>query len=113
MHRPRQLDPWGDCYWYWFGYGQHDHRNLTCTSGAFEVATTYNNNGKYDWFMPSKDELNALYAYRTQLGFDLYTFLYWSSSEYNYANAWMQDFGDGSQDYYWKSERHMIPVRAG
>ena len=87
--------------------------NRTCTSGAFQVAADYNNNGKYDWFLPSKDELNELYAYRTQLGFDLYTPLYWSSSEYNNAAAWMQDFGDGSQDWYWKSTRHMIPVRAG
>ena len=26
MRRPRDLDPWGELYWYWFGYGQHDHR---------------------------------------------------------------------------------------
>ena len=87
--------------------------NVTCTSGAFQVVADYNNNGKYDWFLPSKDELNELYAYRTQLGFDLYTFLYWSSSEYNHAMAWIQDFGDGDQFSYWKSTRHVVPVRAG
>ena len=86
---------------------------LTCTLGAFRVVADYTNNGKSDWFLPSKDELNELYAYRTQVGFSLYTFLYWSSSEDDDDEAWLQDFGTGVQYSYWKSTRHAVPVRAG
>ena len=39
----------------------------TCTSGAIKVAADYTNNGKTDWFLPSRDELNELCKYaRTQ-----------------------------------------------
>lgn len=56
-------------------------------------------NGFDDWFLPSKDELDLMYE-NLHLngigGFDEY-WLYWSSSEASFINAWAQIFGDGSQ----------------
>ncbi|MEI6347710.1 MAG: DUF1566 domain-containing protein [Bacteroidota bacterium] len=55
-----------------------------------------------DWYLPSKDELNLMYVnlkIQSLGSFD--TGLYWSSSEYSggeTANAWVQNFGSGSQD---------------
>ena len=49
-----------------------------------------------DWYLPSKDELNKLYINRASIGGFINT-AYWSSSEYNTAGAWYQNFTDGSQ----------------
>jgi len=56
-------------------------------------------NGYDDWFLPSKDELNMLYQNRNMIG-GFSTDYYWSSSEYNYNNAWIQNFDNGFQDAY-------------
>jgi hypothetical protein len=49
-----------------------------------------------DWYLPSKYELNLLYLKRGWVGgFAIGN--YWSSSEYNEGNAWIQDFDDGFQ----------------
>ena len=57
--------------------------------------------GYDDWYLPSKDELNALYQNKDEIkGFsDTY---YWSSTEYNETDAWGQDFTNGSQVSYAK-----------
>jgi hypothetical protein len=50
------------------------------------------------WYLPSKDELNMLYAQKAAGvvgGFD--NFFYWSSSQINSGNAWNQDFFNGDQ----------------
>jgi uncharacterized protein (TIGR02145 family) len=53
-----------------------------------------------DWFLPSKDELNAMY---TELhlfgigGFGTPSIYYWSSSEFDIDSAWFQRFEDGAQ----------------
>lgn len=54
--------------------------------------------GKNDWFMPSKDELNALYNFRAVTGLPTMTpGPYWSSSENSNDHAWYQLFWDGTQ----------------
>ena len=57
--------------------------------------------GYDDWYLPSKDELNAIYQNKNEIkGFsDTY---YWSSTEYNETDAWGQDFTNGSQVSYAK-----------
>jgi len=55
-----------------------------------------------DWFLPSKDELNLLYAQKNEVGGFAYL-SYWSSTEYNFDNAWYQYFGDGNQSYHNKA----------
>jgi hypothetical protein len=86
-----------------------------CTSGAGVLANSYKGGGKNDWYLPSTLELNELCKYaRSQTagnseepymqckssgtlrgGFADYK--YWSSSESNASDAWIQDFSSGSR----------------
>ena len=58
-------------------------------------------NGYSDWYLPSKEELNKLFASRFIIGgFEIYGyFYYWSSTEYNSIFAWRQSFNTGGQGY--------------
>jgi hypothetical protein len=55
-----------------------------------------------DWYLPSKDELNKLYANRVAIG-GFAAGYYWTSSEGDAWDAWQQHFGNGSQADYVKS----------
>lgn len=56
-----------------------------------------------DWFLPSKDELNLMYINLREQGIGGFADgLYWSSSEYDAGNAWLQNFLNGNQSYYGK-----------
>ena len=62
-----------------------------CTSDAAVTASAYRGGGKSDWFLPSRDELRALFLrQRITGGFQLHG--YWSSSESSANEAWIQDF---------------------
>jgi hypothetical protein len=65
-------------------------------------AANYRKNGLDDWFLPSKDELNALYdfkalSYRQLTLSDLVEGTFWSSTEAWKNIAWYQIFNDGTQ----------------
>ena len=94
--------------------------DTTCTSGAIQLAADYTNNGKTDWHLPSKDELNELCKYArntgqaaggatrcsggsdaTLRGFD--TGHYRSSSEFDATNALGQGFTSGGQSQWLKN----------
>jgi hypothetical protein len=72
--------------------------------------------GSYDdWFLPSKDELNLMYenlhtAANGSVGGFATISPYWSSSEHDDYNAWVQFFGSGSQGA--RSKGGLINVRA-
>ena len=70
-----------------------------CGSGAANTVRDYDGGGKTDWFLPSKDELNALHKQRDILG-GFGADNYWSSSQYDAVNAWNQYFPDGNQYNY-------------
>lgn len=55
----------------------------------------YNGN-KYFWYLPSKDELNKFYLNRVVIG-GFTGQIYWSSSQYDADNAWVQSFQTGVQ----------------
>ena len=86
----------------------NQHRGLP-KSALEATAAGYANSlvcgGKDDWFLPSKDELDALYNVLALTDNDLtgnnsFGFtrgFYWTSSEYNNETAWTQLWIDGQQ----------------
>jgi hypothetical protein len=77
----------------------------TCSSCyASQLCQDLNLGGKTDWYLPSKYELNLMYENIGQgnvLGLgnvgNFANYYYWSSTEYDYYNAWVQYFLNGSQ----------------
>jgi hypothetical protein len=66
-------------------------------------------NGFDDWFLPSKNELNVMYSVlgATYPGIGSYArSFYWSSSEYDFNNAWTVNFKDGQQ---FDREKWLLP----
>ena len=69
-----------------------------CGAGtAAQVAANYSLNGFTDWYLPSKDELNLLYAQKARVGGFANSF-YWSSTGIDASLAWLQSFLTGTQD---------------
>jgi len=65
--------------------------------------------GYDDWFLPSKDELNVMYSVlgTASPGIGSYArSFYWSSSEYDFNNAWTVNFKDGQQ---FDREKWLLP----
>ena len=56
---------------------------------AASIVDAYTLGGYDDWFLPSKDELNVLYAQKAVVGGFANT-NYWSSTEYSGGNGWSQ-----------------------
>ena len=85
--------------------------NVYATSAAV-VTRTYRGQGLTDWYLPSKDELNALYAQKTSVG-GLVDGTYWSSSENSANNVWDQMFLNSTQFNHFKSDTaYLRPIRA-
>ena len=110
------------------GSGQANTQAMdeVCASGAGQTASDYAFGGFSDWFLPSKDELNALckWAFNDQVnaycnapnyvltrvngGFT--DDWYWSSTETG-ADAWAQWFKYGDPDRFQKSTISTFKVR--
>ncbi|NLV85099.1 MAG: hypothetical protein GXY60_11075 [Spirochaetales bacterium] len=91
--------------------------NLTATNYAAKICSNYSiqvDEVVYDdWFLPSKDELDLMYRnlYLNDLG-GLSLGPYWSSSEQDSENTWIQIFFNGSQSGNQRSSYLKIrPVR--
>jgi hypothetical protein len=101
-------------------YGAND------TSYAAGLARAYNGGGYNDWFLPSKDELNALYLNKNTIGVSFINYgeqnkiiqsgfvpnWYWSSSEYFTGRVWIQRFTDGAQNIGYTGGSNTYYVRA-
>ncbi len=62
---------------------------------AAKLCTAYRGGGKSDWFLPSKDELNLMYAILCVKGVGSFADNhYWSSSQNLAGLAWYQSFGN-------------------
>jgi hypothetical protein len=91
------------------GMGRFNTRAITNSLGAGQYAAKYAEdlvcNGRDDWFLPSKDELDVAYNRLAQNrvgskdtpigGFN--KGYYWTSTDYNDKTAWSQYFMDGQQ----------------
>jgi hypothetical protein len=84
------------------------------TGCAAQLCDDYVLNGKRDWFLPSKDELDLMYKNIGEQGRGDFGTYYWSSSEDAHSyDAWFQSFSDGHQDYYRKNLGYSVrAVRA-
>lgn len=91
------------------GMGRDNTRAITQAFGSGSYAAQFAQdstcNGKDDWFLPSKDELDLAYnniaqnrdgGRDTPLG-GFNKGYYWTSSDYNNTTAWTQYFMDGQQ----------------
>jgi len=84
----------------------------SCSTGAAHIAAAYNGGGKYDWYLPSTEELNQLYKNRNALGI-FASGNYWSSTEVaaNYAKS--QAFNTGFASFSMKKSCARVrPIRA-
>ena len=84
------------------GTGQSNTNTIIAAQGTGSYAATLCDGltiGIYsDWFLPSRNELNKLYQNLHQNGFGFFSNnYYWSSTEKDLLNAWLQDFGLGVQ----------------
>jgi hypothetical protein len=84
-------------------YSIQDDGTSLCTGAATE--TCYG-----DWYLPSKFELNLLYAQKTVVGGFANNF-YWSSTEYDSASPWTNAFTIGHQNLNF-NKANTLPVRA-
>ena len=81
---------------------------------AAKLANNYYGNKYTDWFLPSKDELNAIYTNIKSFGIDTFDLeqRYWSSSELDASNAYLQNFSTGSQTTAGKVNTYCVrPIR--
>jgi len=70
------------------------------TEMAAQLCASLNFGGKNDWFLPSRDELGAMYNSLVRMGIGSFTtIVYWSSSQgkLNGSSAWGQRCSDGLQ----------------
>jgi hypothetical protein len=75
-----------------------DAPEMMTWAGAKQWCEDLAADGKNDWHLPTKEELNTLYENRNKLG--IWFGVYWSSSESNDGRAWYQNFlFFGYQDY--------------
>ena len=87
------------------------------TGSAAQVCRSYNGGGLTDWYLPSKDELAAIWDNLVNDGTGANSGVggfasayYWSSSEYGADYAWYQLFDDGYQSNNFKN--YFCRVRA-
>ena len=84
------------------GMGRVNSMRIVAQSGTGRYAASIVDRstigGKNDWFLPSKDELNALYNFKAIRGMpSLSASPYWTSTEAARNIAWYQLFQDGTQ----------------
>lgn len=95
--------------------GTGDQNTIDITNGCSEtgIAAKICNElvlgGYSDWYLPSKDELNKLFLNKVAIG-GFTSSHYWSSSESDNDNAWLQHFVNGPQITFSKNSPN--PLRA-
>ncbi len=95
--------------------------NLQCAGDIKAVDVCFGNiNGFDDWFLPSRDQLTAMYlkigpgatGANTNIG-GFEGLIYWSSSEINVEDSWVVFFNSGIQNNFSKDNYARVrPIRA-
>lgn len=92
------------------GTGYQNTLDIVAGCGESMFAAKWCNNlsinGITGWHLPSKDELHKMYLNQTLIG-NFFNFRYWSSSEENSDEAWLQHFGSGAASADPKTESFM------
>ena len=78
---------------------------------AAKICRDYRGGQYNDWFLPSKVQLNMLYLQKTLVG-GFSGSVYWSSTEYETGEAWVQDFSAGHQHIDNTSDGGNVHARA-
>ncbi|NRB41118.1 MAG: Ig-like domain-containing protein [Pseudomonadales bacterium] len=78
---------------------------------AVDLVNDYSLNGYSDWFLPSKDELNVLFAAKDIVGGFVIEY-YWSSSEMDTQYIWNQYFDTGANTFSGDYKDDKFRVRA-
>jgi len=85
--------------------GQHNWQT------AVTLAGNYDGGGFQNWRLPTKDELNLMYANLKARGFGGFSNgWYWSSTKYSSDQQWIHSFNDGIQSWGFTSSK--LYVRA-
>jgi hypothetical protein len=84
------------------GWGRENTAAIVMQNGegkyAAKFVDDYSANGKSDWFLPSRDELDVVYNASVTVGAPkVLPMPYWTSSENSAKYAWYQLFQDGTQ----------------
>jgi hypothetical protein len=84
------------------GWGRENTTAIVVQNGegkyAAKFVDDYSANGKSDWFLPSRDELDVVYNASVTVGAPkVLPMPYWTSSENSAKYAWYQLFQDGTQ----------------
>jgi hypothetical protein len=88
----------------------NDLPSATYAAGiAANLVITHSGVDYGDWYLPSKFELNLMWLNLANSGLGGFASSgYWSSSQYNSANAWVQLFDDG---YQYGDASKSLPLR--
>jgi hypothetical protein len=100
------------------GTGRENTQTIIAVLGpgtyAASVCAAYDGGGLHDWFLPSKDELAGLFQVLKAAGglsFSTKFYYYWSSSERNNIETWVQNPGGGQYPNL-KGFKHFVrPIR--
>ena len=89
----------------------------TSTTTPAYLCANFSLNGYSDWFLPSKDELNAIYVNLKVNGLgNISDEQYWSSSEYDSNNVWRQYLGIGVENqtdgFQYYSTKDLLAVQS-
>jgi Protein of unknown function (DUF1566) len=93
------------------GYGQENTDSLVAVIGTVNSAAfacqSYIYSGYSDWYLPSLDELQALYNKKNLIGGFTNNY-YWTSCESNSTFAYCINFGNGTQATQGKSVSYYV-----